>query len=69
MFSFNHVAVQAMAFSHLRFLELSVPEIKTEKETVFFSNMATPKAEFRFNGVKDFLVKHEMHIMETLYRI
>ena len=36
MFSFNHVAVQAMAFSHLRFLELSVPEIKTEKETVFF---------------------------------
>lgn len=27
VFSFNHVAVQAMAFSHKRFFELLVPEI------------------------------------------
>lgn len=46
-----------------RFLELLVPEINRSFNSLilFFSNMAKSKAEFRLNGVKDFLVKHETH--------
>lgn len=34
-FTFNHITVQVMAFSHLRFLEFSVPEIKRTFHIVF----------------------------------